>query len=382
MKVKADNKAHVKLKAGAALLVLICMLLYSCKEKYVPEIKDFNINYLVVEGLINTGGDSTIYNLSRTFKLNNKPIEAPEKGAIVQVESDAGETYVLQELKKAGRYGRPPFIADQTKKYRLRIRTKDNREYLSDFVGSKLSPQFDLRHEIRDTSVHFYVDTYDPSGKSIYYQHSYEETWEYNAYFKSYLKIVNGVRVDRIFPEDDITTCWRTLTSGNILLATTNNLSEDRLADRPIISVPGRSQKLNTAYSLLVKQTVLTREGFEFYESLRKNTESVGSIFDAQPSLLFGNIRSTKDPSETVIGFISAGSVTQKRIIIHSKDLPSEWFNLPDQSICEESLGYAIAPGDPFIWVFPPLQAARAPLLYCADCRLLGGTTKRPSYWK
>jgi hypothetical protein len=366
----------------SAAVLMVAVLMHSCKEKYVPEIKDLNINYLVVEGLINTGGDSTIYNLSRTFKLNNKPIEAPEKSAIVQVENDAGETYVLQELKKAGRYGRPPFIADQTKKYRLRIRTKDNREYLSDFVESKLSPQFDLRHEIRDTSINFHVDTYDPSGKSVYYQHSYEETWEYDAYFRSFLKIENGVRVDRIFPQDDITTCWRTLTSGNILLATTHNLSEDRLADRPITLVPGRSQKLHIAYSLLVKQTVLTREGFEFYESLRKNTESVGSIFDAQPSQLFGNIRSTKDPAETVIGFISAGSVTEKRFIIQSKDLPSEWFNIADQSICEESLGYTIVPGDPFIWVFPPMQATRAPLLYCAGCRLLGGITKRPLYWK
>ena len=94
------------------------VMTYGCKEKYLPQIKDVNTNYLVVEGLINTGGDSTIYSLSRTFKLNDKPIEAPEKGAIVQVESDAGETYLLPELKKAGKYGRPPFIADQTKKYR------------------------------------------------------------------------------------------------------------------------------------------------------------------------------------------------------------------------------------------------------------------------
>ena len=356
--------------------------MYGCKEKYLPQIKDVNINYLVVEGLINTGGDSTIYNLSRTFKLNNNPIEAPEKGAIVQVESDAGETYLLPELKKAGRYGRPPFIADQTKKYRLRIRTKDNREYLSDFVESKLSPPVDLKGQIADTTLNFSVDTYDPSGKSIYYRHTLEETWEYNSVFKSYYKLVNGVKVLRTFPEDDVSTCWRTSLSPTIFLSSTANLAEDRLAVRQIYSVPGLSQKLHVAYSLLVKQTVLTREGFEFYDALRKNTESVGSIFDAQPSQLFGNIRSTRDPSETVIGFISAGSVTEKRFLIQSKDLPSKWFNLADQSICEESFGYTILPGDPFIWVFPPMQERRTILVYCGDCRLAGGTTQKPSYWK
>ncbi len=357
-------------------------ILYGCKEKYLPEIREGNFNYLVIEGFIDTGADSTIYTLSRTFKLDNKPIEAPERGATVQVENDAGATYILPELKKAGRYGRPSLGADPTKRYRLRVRTKDNREYLSDFVESKTSEPFDLKYDIKDDALNFYVESYDPSGKSIYYQHTYEETWEYDAYFRSYLKIVNGVRVDRIFPEDDITTCWRTLTSGNILLATTSNLSEDRLADRPILSASGFSQKVHIAYSLLVKQRILTREGFEFYDALKRNTESIGTIFDAQPSQLFGNIRSTQDPTETVIGFISAGSITQRRFFIRAKDLPSKWFNHADQSICQESLQYALAPGDPFIWVFPPLNATRAPLLYCADCRLLGGTTQKPSYWK
>jgi len=382
MKSKVYNNANISLKLALSMLAGLCVFMYACKEKFIPEIKEININYLVVEGLINTGTDSTIYTLSRTFKLNNKPIEAPEKGAIVQVESDAGATYVLPALVKAGRYGRPALGLDPTKRYRLRIRTTDKREYLSDFVESKTSPPFDLNYNIKDTSVNFYVDTHDPSGKSIYYQHTYEETWEYDSYFRSYHKIVNGVKVDRIFPQDDVTTCWRTLKSGNILLATTNNLSDDHLADRAITSVSGKSQKMHIEYSLLVKQSVLTREGFEFYDALRKNTESVGSIFDAQPSLLFGNIRSTSDPAEIIIGFISAGSVTQKRFIIQSKDMPSEWFNLADNSICEESLKYLIAPGDPFIWVFPPPREVRTPLLYCGDCRLLGGNKIRPSYWK
>ena len=361
-----------------AAISLLALPIYGCKERYTPQIKDFNIGYLVIEGLINTGADSTIYTLSRTFKLNNKAIEAPEKGAIVQVESENGTTYVLPALVKAGRYGRPALGLDPTKRYRLRIRTTDKREYLSDFVESKTSQPFDLNYNIKDTTVNFYVDTHDPSGKSIYYQHTYDETWEYDAYFRSFKKIVNGVVVDRIFPQDDITTCWRTLTSGNILLATTNNLSDDHLADRAITSVSGKSQKMHIEYSLLVKQSVLTREGFEFYDALRKNTESVGSIFDAQPSQLFGNIRSTNDPAEIVIGFISAGSVTQKRFIIQSKDMPSDWFNLEDNSICEESLKYLIVPGDPFILV---VQGS-TPLLYCADCRLLGGTKQKPSYWK
>ena len=64
------------IKAKFSLIIIGCVLLYGCREKLLPEIKDNNINYLVVEGLINTGADSTIYTLTRKFKLNNKAIEA------------------------------------------------------------------------------------------------------------------------------------------------------------------------------------------------------------------------------------------------------------------------------------------------------------------
>lgn len=371
------------LRATSGLIVAICVLLYACKEKYLPEIKYNAVNYLVVEGLINTGVDSTIFTLSRTFKLNNKPIEAPEKGAIVQVESETGATYILPALLKAGRYGSPALGFDPTKRYRLRIRTTDKREYLSEFVESKTSPPFDLKYDFNDGALNFHINTSDPSGKSIYYKHSYEETWEYESQLKSLYKINdNGNIVLRNLPQEDIFTCWRTLPSPNILLSSTANLSEDRLINKLILSIPGSSPKLDVEYSILIRQTVLTREGFNFYEALRNNTENVGTIFDVQPSQLFGNIKSTTDPTETVIGFIGAGTIVEKRFLIQLPDLPTEWFSQPDKSECEESVSPILilkASGATFI---PITGGSGTDRLYCADCRLLGGTKQRPSYWK
>lgn len=373
---------HIIILFAAALMVAV--MIYGCKEKYLPEIKDNNVNYLVVEGLINIGTDSTIFTLSRTFKLNNNPIEAPEKGAIVQVESDAGVTYVLPELIKAGRYGRPPLGADPTKKCRLRIRTMDNREYLSDFVESETSPPFDLNFDIKNDALNFYISTHDPAGKSIYYQHSYVETWEYHSPIRSIYKIENGsdAVVLRKFPEDDITTCWRILPSSNIVLSSTANLLGGHLAGKLITSVSGTSPKLAVEYSILVKQIVLTPDGFKFFETLRNNTENIGSIFDAQPSqMFFGNVRSTTDPAETVIGFVSAGTVFEKRLLIQVSDLPVEWLKVSLDLECEESINpiSALRVNKRFI----PIDALRGTeLLRCVDCRLQGGSTQRPSYWK
>jgi hypothetical protein len=39
-----------------AVVLVITAILFSCKDKYLPELKEINPNYLVIEGLINTGG--------------------------------------------------------------------------------------------------------------------------------------------------------------------------------------------------------------------------------------------------------------------------------------------------------------------------------------
>jgi hypothetical protein len=389
-------------KTALGIVLICCVFLCGCKEKYKPEIKDSNVKYLVVEGIINTGADSTIFTLSRTFKLDNKAVVAYEKGAIVNVESETGTTYVLPELLKAGNYGRPSLNLDQTKKYRLRIRTKDNREYLSDFVESRTAPPIDaLKFDLKNNGLNFYADTHDPSGKSTYYRYSYIETWEYRSELTSSFKVENHQLLHRNGAGDFIDTCWHNVPSGNIVLGSTANLNLDLLTDTRLTFIPASSSKIAIEYSILVKLNVLTKEGFKFWEIMKKTTEDVGSIFDPQPSQLFGNIRSTTDPSEIVIGFVSAGTVTEKRVTLISSQLPSQWNtrNVVLDSTCIKSvktmfLGAQVNNNllTPPIQRLIPLDEVYAngnlvgytvtDLFYCADCRTQGGTNKRPSYWR
>lgn len=382
----------------AVATILTLIVWYGCKEKYTPEIKDNNVKYLVIEGIINTGTDSTIFTLSRTFKLDNKAVIAFEKGAIVNVESETGNTYVLPELVKAGNYGRPSLNLDPTKRHRLRIRTKDNREYLSDFVESRKAPPIDtLKFDFKNNGLNFYADTHDPSGKSKYYRYSYIETWEYKADLASEFKVENRQLLRRN-PNDYIYTCWHNAPSGNIALGSTANLNQDILTDTRVAVIPALSSKLDFQYSILVKLNVLTTQGFEFWETMKKNTEDVGGIFDPQPSQLFGNIRSTTDPSEIVIGFVSAGTVTEKRLTVMFSQLPSQWNTSgPIDSTCIRSVivlsegaelnNYLLGPTTRYT----PIDEVRGPgglgyrvtaLLHCVDCRTQGGTNKRPFYWR
>ena len=387
------------------LFLALSALLYACKEKYLPAVKDVNVNYLVVEGFINTGADSTIFSISRTFKLDNKATVAPEKGAIVNLESDAGLSFTLPELSfKPGTYAIPALNLDQTKKYRLRIRTKDNRTYLSDFVESKTSPPIDdIKYDFKDDNLNIYTDTHDPSGKSVYYRYSYIETWDYKSVFRSYLKVENHQLKERDIniPGDFIYYCWQNKPSNEIVLGTTSSLTEDRLKDLRVINLPSSSAKVKSGYSVLIKQNVLTKEAFEFWEILKKNTEQVGNVFDAQPSQLRGNIHSVTDNSEIVIGFVSAGTVTQKRLMLPYFQLPKEWKAPPvDETECREtSVNFAFGTSDYQNFILNPDKSNFIPVGYfyvdrmgivgitansrfsCVDCRLQGGTNIKPLYW-
>jgi len=394
----AYNTKHVKLIGNVSLLVMVCILLYACKEKYTPEIKDVNPNYLVVDGFINTGADSTIFKLSRTFKLESKAIMMSERAAIVAVESDAGGSYILPEIaSKPGTYAVPALNLDQTKKYRLRIRTKDNKEYLSDFVESKQSTALALTYDFRHGNLNIYSNTYDATGKSRYYSYTYTETWQYRAPQHSILKVENHELIERRYPEDDIYDCYHQTSSTKIPIATTATLAEDRLADNLIIDLLPSSPKVRIEYSVLVKQTVLTKAGFEFFETLNKNTEKVGNIFDSQPSLLPGNIKCTTNASEGVIGFVSAGTTTDKRILLIANNFPFDFIGpVPDPYCVLHTDTLPVGKVKPLI--LDPVQSEYIPIQWlnpnvqpdsllatkfheCVDCRLQGGTTKMPSYW-
>lgn len=313
------------------LFSLLVILIAGCKEKYELPFSSPATGYLVVEGVINNGPDSTFIELSRTNKLSATQKQY-ERGARVQVEGDDNSTFNFTEIS-TGRYT-APLNLQNSRKYRLRIKTVAGKEYLSDFVEVKITPPIDsISWQKEDEGVQLYMNTHDPQSNTKYYQWNYVETWEFHSPFKSVLKFVTRpgpfgqlvAGIEYIYPDHrsdtSIFKCWRSAASTQIIIGSSAKLSED-LIYKPFLYIPKEDRRISVLYSINVKQYAITKAGYEFLEKMKKNTEENGSIFDPQPSQLKGNIYCVTDANEPVIGFVNISSVEEKRLFIDKSQVP------------------------------------------------------------
>ena len=307
-------------KAKVFVAAILIFTGFACREVYKPAIISSPDSYLVVEGVLNAGTGPTSIRLTRTFKLDDTARLKAEHSAQVLVEGKDNSTRQLT-MGADGFYNSPGLNLALNQEYRLRIKTANGKAYLSDYLVAKETPPIDsLGFKQDDNGVQVYVNTHDGSGNTRYYRWDYDETWEIRSYYFSNFKYVNEV-VSLRDAGDFVSTCWKYNSSSNILLGSSASLQSDIIYRAPLTFMGNGNEKLAVRYSILLRQYALDKSGYEFYETMKKNTESLGTIFDAQPSEMKGNIRCTSDANEIVIGYISAAVIEEKRFFISRSEL-------------------------------------------------------------
>ncbi|MBP7555071.1 MAG: DUF4249 domain-containing protein [Chitinophagaceae bacterium] len=374
------------------LLVVSFFLLLGtgCRDPYLPDVVARAPNYLVIEATLNAGQGATNVRITRTTQIDRTSAITGEANAVVTVEGKDNSSVSLS-YQGNGLYVHPNLNLAIGNEYRLRVKTTNGKEYLSAYVVAKTTPPIDSVTWGRSATggVDIMVNSHDETNKTKYYRWEYDETWEIRTYyFSKYIYENRRVR-ERVMPAEDVSVCWRNRSSANILVGTTNRLQSDVISKMPVTGFSNGDDRLSVRYSILVRQYALDKDAYEFYDLLRKNTESIGTIFDAQPSEVKGNITCLTDPAEPVIGYVTASSVEEQRIFINASQVPDWRF----PQICEvqtvtpdsvfyyfEILGYS-----PYEADIPP--GTNVPKAYfgsygvCVDCTKRNGTKTRPSFW-
>jgi hypothetical protein len=374
------------MKTPLRYLIFLMMLFAACKQVYEPPVITAPNRFLVVEGVINTTPASrTTITLSRTRNLVDTVVTDPIKGAIVRIESKAGSTYLLAEQAN-GQYVSAQLSLNPNDSYRLRISTNGT-EYNSEFVQAKTTPAIDSITWQQDKDVTIYANSHDALNNTRYYRWDFTETWQYRAVYET----IWGVSGNLIFlrdPSQQVYNCWATAEANQIAIGTSIKLAQDVIDRAPVTVIPHPSEKIGVRYSILVRQYALTEAAYKYWEILQKNTEQLGTLFDAQPSQLKGNIRNEANAAEPVIGFVSASSITEKRMFIDNSQLV-DWVSLSTGTGCD----LKNTPQDPsnfLIYTYPdpnyaPYYFVTGAIILapktCLDCTLRGGTNQKPSFW-
>ncbi len=374
-------------------------LLVACVESYSPPTVPEAADLVVVDGNVNTTDHTASVRITRPIVVNSKDSLRSERDAQVEIIAGDGHTYLLPETKP-GYYQLEGIPLHDGDACQLRVRLTTGYEYRSEQVTLKKSPPIDsIYFHYKPDGLEVLVDTHDPAKNTHYYQWKFEETYEYGAAFESNYKLVNRQVVPRQ-PSDRIYRCWKTVPSTRIYITSTTQLAEDQVSRRLLVSIPVASQKTSVRYSILVNQRAISESEYTYLTQLQKTTESLGSLFDPQPSQVYGNVKRVSEKGGDAIGYFSGGSYDQKRIFIGFYDLPSYLMVPPSKGTCALDT----------VCLFPPIRSPikcsidvenlpetemivaeifQGPSLIgyqktnndCADCRRQGGTTTRPSFW-
>ncbi|MFT4567479.1 MAG: hypothetical protein ACI9FN_002446 [Saprospiraceae bacterium] len=334
-------------------LILITVVMVRCIEPYEPEVVDYE-SILVVDGLYNNSDNPSIIILSRSFGYEEDIPEYIDNAQVI-IEDDLGKTMNLLPMGK-GLYQTDPLTqrGEIGRSYRLLINAPGGSRYASEWETMlPASPIGEVKIEYQERELNdpdaiglkgtqIFLSNEDTEREVSFYKWEFEETYQYIAIYNPDIQAVFGSSPGG--GEDEIIriplsrfqgpNCYKTETSTEILIASTEGLLENKISRFPLAFVSNETPRLYLKYSSLIKQFSISKK---YHENLRKIAEinqTSGSLFDPIPNEIFGNIKSIDNEREPVLGYFGVGGFSEKRIFIDRRDLPLE-FSAPFGPHCE-----------------------------------------------
>lgn len=304
----------------------------SCTEPYALQSNTYE-SALVVEAVLTNEAKQHEVKLTKTYRLEENENEV-ETGAVVKIYGDDGSVQDFEEID--GIYKSTNiFQAIAGVKYKLTIETSNGNNYVSNVETlTTVTPLEEITASAVTNNgvrgVEIAANSYDPLNTSKYYRYTYEETykvivprWSPNKLtFTSDNEIIISLRDD-----PQTRTCYTTNKSNNIILASTIEMTEDRVTNFPVKFIPQNNYSIANRYSILVKQYVESFNSYNFYRILKSFSNSGNVLSQIQPGFIYGNIQCTNNPNEKVIGIFNVASVSSKRIFFNYEEIfPGELF--------------------------------------------------------
>ena len=365
-------------------------MFFSCIQEYIPQGIEKVSGILVIDGMIRNG--ESVFRLSYSVGISD-PLNGSTaiNNAEVYVESNDGAR-IPALFTDNGTYIAQTPVLDVTKAYRLSALIDGEiceSEFLKPIITTEIDSIFPVKKS-NDNSVEICIATHAPNNSSIYYRWSYRETWEVKAELYANARWapnrpsedqgIEYVIWHSLHTSENLYYCWGRDSSKTIILASTEKLSENRIVQQELLTIPFDHDKLSILYHIEVEQMQIRVAAYQYFFDLKKSVERIGDIFDPVLTTgLRGNIYFRNDPGRMVIGYIEVATVTSKDRYIWDKE---EGFYRPPPRKCIDFpaiVSWAFHPlAYPNIYMYGESRAFNT----CVDCRTKEKATKlRPPEW-
>jgi len=308
------------------IFIFLVIFMAACVTPYYPNITKYD-NLLVVDGQLTNLKGPYIVKLTRTFKYSGSTVaigageQSAEKvsGAKLKIIDNTGLEVSLDEIS-AGEYSTvdTTFRGVSGKSYKLQINYNDQ-VYESDFETLKTPTPIDkLYWEYKpldsdgSNRIQILLDTHDLTNSTRYYGWEYEETWK----FAVPLDVIEN-------PEWKI--CYQSDSSFFLNLNTSIQKNSDIINRQLLKSIDETTNRLFYRYTILAKQYSFTEQTYKYFEDLISLNQNQGTLFDATPYSLVGNIKNLTNKDTPVLGYFVVSGVSEKRIFIDKSELPQDF---------------------------------------------------------
>ncbi|NOQ24102.1 MAG: DUF4249 family protein [Bacteroidales bacterium] len=367
-------------------LLIFAIILLGCKDEFLLETTNYK-PIMVVDGMItNEPGPYTIkLSLDSPLPLEEKVCL---KGCTISLYENTDKSEVLTETEP-GIYvtsadGIQGIVGNN---YSISILTPEGKEYNSEPQEMKVPIGIDsiyaelIKLEKEDypfglPGYQFYTDTKTTSNQESYFLWNMIETYQYTADFRLH-SVWTGdslllMSLGSLPEYENNYRCWKTQNPGYIFTGKTSNLTFPKISRQPLHFVGTDSRRLQERYSLLLKQYSIEEKAYYYWKSIEDQISQDNFLVASQPYNITGNVKNTNNSKESVYGYFTVASVTQKRIFV---DRPNNAFYYQICIVCQNC--------GPPPWFYISIDERMAGKAYerCIDCTSKGGKIIKPDFW-
>ncbi len=390
-------------------ILAAAVTLWSCIYPFTPDFgEESDGETIVIDGtvLIGQRTEVAVRSMAPMSGTATPQDLSLKKGYTVSVrlEDSSGATYPGIYDPTASAHVINTVEAPTDRKYRLFVEinrqvyrdgsfSREIRHYETPWLEVMTAPVIDdITFNTDGTWLEVRTDAHSEGGGEAYFRFDYEETWEFHPPFEPEYYFDIATERIRPMPEDwvnEVYNCWMSAKPREQTLFSSRGLVAPK-AEKCLVARFGRgNNRCQEMYSILLKSISLTREAYEYHETLYRNSNQEGSLFQTTPSEIRGNITCVEDSTALVLGFVSASTLTTRRAFMDGRYYmaPSSDFELfhPDYEDTTPLQYYAMGYRPVKDWTIVTNGVPATALAWadrrCIDCVVAGGTKKKPAYW-